>query len=127
MEFTCWNNEVVRIAFAMDCHDREVIAPRPSPGGRPFGMGSLLIHVVARPCHRWTATTAGISGKLIRDLMIACVEQRFGAMRTPHPIQWLSDNGSVYAAVRTIDLATALGLVPCFTPIESPTASPKPS
>ncbi|HEX2527291.1 MAG TPA: DDE-type integrase/transposase/recombinase, partial [Geminicoccus sp.] len=70
------------MAFAMDCHDREVIA--------------------------WTATTAGISGELIRDLMIACVERRFGAIRTPHPIQWLSDNGSVYAAAKTIELATAL-------------------
>jgi putative transposase len=94
MEFTCWNGEVVRIAFAMDCHDREVIG--------------------------WTATTAGICGEIIRDLMIACVERRFGTVRTPHPIQWLSDNGSVYAATKTIDMATALGLVPCFTPIESP-------
>jgi putative transposase len=94
MEFTCWNGEVVRIAFAMDCHDREVIA--------------------------WTATTVGISGELIRDLMIACVEQRFDAIRMHHPTQWLSDNGSVYAATKTINLATALGLIPCFTPIESP-------
>jgi transposase InsO family protein len=52
--------------------------------------------------------------------MIACVEQRFGAVRTPHPIQWLSDHGSVYAAAKTIELATALGLVPCFTLVESP-------
>ena len=94
LEFTCWNGEVVRVAFALDCHDREVIS--------------------------WMATTAGISGEIIRDLMIACVEQRFGAIRTPHPIQWLSDNGSVYAAAKTIDLAIALGLVPCFTPVESP-------
>jgi putative transposase len=94
LEFTCWNGEIVRVAFALDCHDREAIS--------------------------WTATTAGISGEIIRDLMIACVERRFGAIRTPHPIQWLSDNGSVYAAAKTIDLAIALGLVPCFTPIESP-------
>jgi putative transposase len=94
LEFTCWNDEIIRIAFAMDCHDREVIA--------------------------WTATTAGISGEIIRDLMIACVERRFGAIRTPHPIQWLSDNGSIYAAAKTIELATALGLMSCFTPIESP-------
>ena len=94
MEFTCWNGEVVRVAFALDCHDREVIA--------------------------WAATTAGISGEIIRDLMIACVEQRFEAIRTPQPIQWLSDNGSAYAAAKTIELATALGLVSCFTPVESP-------
>ena len=26
LEFTCWNGEIVRIAFVLDCHDREVIA-----------------------------------------------------------------------------------------------------
>jgi hypothetical protein len=25
LEFTCWNGEIVRVAFALDCHDREVI------------------------------------------------------------------------------------------------------
>jgi putative transposase len=25
LEFTCWNGELVRVAFALDCHDREVI------------------------------------------------------------------------------------------------------
>ncbi len=92
----------------------EVIAPRRSPNRRPCGIGSIA------SCDRWAATTAGLSGEIIRDLMIACVEQRFGAVRTPHPIQWLSDNGSVYAPAKTIDLATALGLILCFTPAESP-------
>jgi transposase InsO family protein len=41
LEFTCWNGEVVRVAFALDCHDREAIS--------------------------WVATTAGISGEMIRD------------------------------------------------------------
>jgi putative transposase len=26
LEFTCWNGEVVRVAFALDCHDREAIS-----------------------------------------------------------------------------------------------------
>jgi putative transposase len=94
LEFTCWNGEVVRVAFALDCHDREVIS--------------------------WIATTAGISGEMIRDMMVRCVEQRFGDIRAPHPVQWLSDNGSIFAAHRTIDIAMALNLVPCFTPVESP-------
>ena len=94
LEFTCWNGEVVRIAFALDCHDREVIA--------------------------WLATTEGICGEMIRDLMVECVEARFAAPRAPHPVQWLSDNGSIYAAAKTIDIATALNLQPCFTPVESP-------
>ena len=94
LEFTCWNREVVRVAFALDCHDREVIG--------------------------WVATTAGISGEMIRDMMVHCVEQRFAAIRAPHPVQWLSDNGSIFAAHKTIEIAGALNLVPCFTPVESP-------
>jgi transposase InsO family protein len=94
LEFTAWNGEVVRVAFALDCHDREVIS--------------------------WVATTAGISGEMIRDMMVRCVEQRFGTIRAPHPVQWLSDNGSIFAAYKTIEIAVALNLVPCFTPIESP-------
>ena len=35
-------------------------------------------------------------------------------------MQWLSDNGSIFAAHRTIEIALALNLVPCFTPVESP-------
>jgi len=94
LEFTCWNGEIVRIAFALDCHDREVIG--------------------------WTATTAGISGEMIRDLMVHCVERRFGTMSAPHRVQWLSDNGSIFAAQKTIDFALALNLQPCFAPVDSP-------
>jgi transposase InsO family protein len=94
LEFSCWNGEIVRVAFALDCHDREVIG--------------------------WVATTAGISGEMIRDMMVRCVEQRFGDIRAPQPVQWLSDNGSVFAAYKTINIAVALNLVPCFTPVESP-------
>jgi transposase InsO family protein len=52
--------------------------------------------------------------------MVDCVEKRFGAMRAPQPVQWLPDNGSIFAAHRTIEVALALNLVPCFTPVESP-------
>jgi putative transposase len=94
LEFNCWNGEVVRVAFALDCHDRGIIG--------------------------WIATTAGISGEMIRDLMVECVETRFAAPRAPHSVQWLADNGSAYAAAKTIDMAIALNREPCFTPVESP-------
>jgi transposase InsO family protein len=94
LEFTCWNGEIVRVAFALDCHDREAIG--------------------------WVATTAGISGEMIRDMMVYCLERRFGAIRAPRPVQWLSDNGSILAAHKTLEIATALNLVPCFTLVESP-------
>ena len=57
---------------------------------------------------------------MVRDLMIACVERRFGASRTPYPVEWLSDNGSAYIAKDTLDTATTLGLPLCFTPVRSP-------
>ena len=53
-------------------------------------------------------------------MMIECVERRFQAPRTPYRVQWLTDNGSIYAAAKTVDIALALGLDPCFTPVESP-------
>jgi putative transposase len=94
-EFTCWNGEIVRGAFVLDAHDREVIA--------------------------WRAVAnAGISGSDIRDMMLEAVETRFGSIRAPHPVEWLSDNGSIYTAHDTRVFATQLNLVPCFTPVASP-------
>jgi transposase InsO family protein len=93
-ELTCRNGEIVRILFAIDACDREIIA--------------------------WSATTAGISGEMVQDLMVACVERRFGSLKTPHPVEWLSDNGSAYIAKGTRHTATALGLRLCFTPVRSP-------
>lgn len=93
-EIPCWNGEVVRVAFALDTCDREAMA--------------------------WCASTSGVSGEMIRDLMLESVERRFRGASTPHPVQWLSDNGSAYRAYETIDFAVRLGLVPCFTPVRSP-------
>ena len=94
LEISCWNGEIVRVVFAIDTHDREIIA--------------------------WQASTGGVSGEMVRDLMLACVEQRFASLRAPHPVQWLADNGSAYSARETLDFAAALSLVPCFTPVRSP-------
>ena len=93
-EIPCWNGEVLRVAFSLDTCDRELMA--------------------------WCASHTGISGEMIRDLMLESVERRFGTAHTPAPILWLSDNGSAYRAYETIDFAMRLGLVPCFTPVRSP-------
>jgi putative transposase len=94
-EIGCDNGERVRIAFTLDCCDREAIS--------------------------WVATTGGINSGDIRDLMIESVERRFGLVdRLPMPIEWLSDNGSPYTAAETRVLARNIGLVPRTTPIESP-------
>jgi transposase InsO family protein len=94
-EFTCWNGEVVRGAFIIDAHDREIIA--------------------------WCAVAnAGISGSDVRDMMLEAVETRFGGHRAPHPVEMLSDNGSCYTAKETRIFARQLALRPCFTPVKSP-------
>ena len=94
-EVTCWNGEIIRVVFAIDAHDREVLA--------------------------WHAVTGGgISGSMVRDLMLEAIERRFDAIKVPHQIEWLSDNGSPYTAKETLDFAAALDLVPCFTPVHSP-------
>ena len=95
LEFSCWNGDVIRMAFIIDAFDREILA--------------------------WTAVCGvGISGADVRDMMLDAVERRFGAVRAPHPIEHLSDNGSPYTAKQTRDFAAALNLVPCFTPVRSP-------
>src|SRR4051812_34603027 len=94
-EISCWNGDLVRLAFIIDAHDREIIA----------------WHAVAN---------AGISGSMVRDMMLEAVESRFAAIQAPHALEWLSDNGSVYTAHETRAFATALNLIPCFTPIQSP-------
>jgi putative transposase len=65
----CWSGEVLSVAFAIDCHDREVLASVASP----------------RP----------LAGTQIRTLMDRALWARFGeaTLKAPHAIQWLSDNG----------------------------------
>jgi putative transposase len=94
-EIGCDNGEKVRIAFTLDCCDREAIS--------------------------WVATTGAINSADIRGLMVESVERRFGLVnKLPKPIEWLSDNGSPYTAGETRALARDVGLVPCTTPIQSP-------
>lgn len=95
LEIRADNGERVRLAFSLDCCDREVMS--------------------------WVAVAnAGIDGDLVRDMMLEAVEYRFGMLEAPAPIQWLSDNGSPYIAGDTREFAWELGLVPLTTPIESP-------
>jgi putative transposase len=95
LELACDDAQKVRIAFALDCCDREVMS--------------------------YVATTSGLKGEDIRDLMLAAVEHRFGAVaRLPQTIEWLTDNGSCYVAHDTRRFARTLGLEPRTTPVQSP-------
>lgn len=94
-EITCWNGDKVRVVFTLDACDREIIS--------------------------WGASgETGVSGAMVRDMMLEAVERRFSAIHTPHTIEYLTDNGSCYIAKETRDFALSLGLKPCFTPVRSP-------
>src|SRR5215471_17060847 len=94
-EIGCDNGARVRVSFALDCCDREAMS--------------------------FLATTGGIAGEDVRDLMVAAVEYRFGPVnRLPVTIEWLSDNGSCYVAGDTRSFARDIGLEPRTTPLESP-------
>lgn len=94
-EFTCWNGDIIRGAFTIDAHDREIIA--------------------------WCAVAnVGVSGSDVRDMMLEAVEFRFGGHRAPEQVEMLSDNGSPYIAKDTRIFARQLGLQPCYTPVKSP-------
>ena len=94
-EFRCDNGEPLRVTFALDCCDREAMS--------------------------WVATTGGHSGDVVRDVMLAAVEKRFGNVKkAPAQIEWLTDNGSGYIAEKTRLFASDIGLKPLTTPVCSP-------
>jgi transposase InsO family protein len=69
----------------------------------------------------YIATTAGISGEMVRDLMAESIESRFGLVdRLPHRFEWRTDNGSAYTAHETRNFAASMGLAVCTTPVQSP-------
>jgi len=94
MQIACWNGELVELAFALDCCDREAIS-----------------HVAeARP----------LLNADIRRLMRQAAFARFGNERPTDRLEWLSDNGAVYTALETVIEAEKLGLTPITTPVASP-------
>nr|WP_232505594.1 IS3 family transposase [Legionella clemsonensis] len=91
----CANGDRVFIAFSMDTCDREILS--------------------------YIASTVGIDGAAIRDLILESVEYRFGKInQLPKTIQWLSDNGPCYVARETVSFARELGFDVCTTPAYSP-------
>ena len=76
MELSCDNGEKVRVVFALNCCDREIMS--------------------------WVATTKGIDAALAGDLVMQTVENRFGPEgKPPKLIEWLTDNGSCFTEAET--------------------------
>jgi putative transposase len=95
LHISCWNGDLVRVAFVIDCCDREIIAAY--------------------------ATTNGLTGEEIRNLMLKSVESRFGGIKKlSKPIQWLSDNGPQYTSRQTVEFGRELGFEVCTTPSYCP-------
>jgi putative transposase len=91
----CCNGDKVHVAFAMDTCDREILG--------------------------YIASTVGMDGESIRDLLMESVEHRFGKVKQlPSQIQWLTDNGPCYTANETVSFARQLGFEVCTTPSYSP-------
>ena len=90
----CWNGDAVYVAFSLDACDREAM--------------------------RYVASTKGVDGSMIRDLMLESIEYRFGQPKAPRKMQWLSDNGPCYTAYETIRFGRSLGFDICTTPAYSP-------
>ena len=90
----CFNGDRVHVAFALDTCDREVMS--------------------------YVASTIGIDGAAIRDLMVDCLETRFGKIDyLPHRVQWLSDNGPQYTSHETVKFARSIGFDVRTTPAYS--------
>ena len=95
-QIPCWSGEVVSVGFVIDCHVREVVASCGAP--------------------------RSLSGADNRTLMERTLWRQIGetALRTPHPVQWLSDNGPQYTATASVFYAHELGFVSITTPAYSP-------
>ncbi|EFK3816272.1 IS3 family transposase [Escherichia coli] len=93
-EFRCDNGEKLRVAFALDCCDREAL--------------------------HWAVTTGGFNSETVQDVMLGAVERRFGNELPASPVEWLTDNGSCYRANETRQFARMLGLEPKSTAVRSP-------
>lgn len=93
-EIRCWNGDRVHVAFSLDCCDREAIS--------------------------WVAADKHLVGADVRDLMAQSIEARFGCTQTPHPIEWLSDNGPQFTANETRLFGAQSGLIVRNTPSYSP-------
>lgn len=90
----CENGDAVNVVFSMDTCDREAMS--------------------------YIASTGGITAQNVRDLLLESTEYRFGSLKAPEGIQWLTDNGKCFTAKDTVAFARDLGFDVRTTPAYSP-------
>lgn len=94
-EIKCWDGGKVRVAFSLDCHDREAMS--------------------------FVSESRPLNHHDIIKLMDKTVLHRFGEVeKLPGSIQWLSDQGPQYICEDTKYYATSWGFAPITTPAYSP-------
>jgi putative transposase len=95
-EIRCWSGESVFVTVVLDCCDREVTG--------------------------FVAAPEALCGEHVRDMMVQAVDHRFGAgiRKLASPIEFLSDNGSIYTSDETRTFGAEIGFVMCNTPPYSP-------
>ena len=94
LEIACWNGEYVQLGFALDCHDRECLA--------------------------WVAAARDLCARDIQQLISRRCGTASARVGRTAPVQWLSDNRSIYTALDTICTAEPVHLAPITTPAASP-------
>lgn len=94
-QIRCWDGKKIEVAFVMDTCDREILS--------------------------YTATTSHLQARDIQNMLVLAFEKRFSnGIKTPHAVEWLTDNGGIFVAHETKELASNMGLLPCQTPVYSP-------
>lgn len=93
-EIKCFNGEKVYVMFILDTCDREIIG--------------------------FIAKNEPMQATDVQSLLIEAVETRFGGLRAPRTIQFLTDRGSIFRALETKSVAASLNLQSCFTMAYSP-------
>jgi putative transposase len=96
LNIRCWNGDLVRVAFTLDCHDREVVG-----------------HV---------AVPRALNGSDAQLLLDRSIWGRFGevTLKTPIEIEWLTDNDGIFTSLESTVYAEDLGFKPITTPAYSP-------
>ena len=93
-EIKCFNGEKIYVSFILDCCDREVIA--------------------------FVVKKEPILAADIQEMMLEAVEKRFSDTMASRQIEFLSDRGSIYRAMTTVEMGRRLNLKSCFTAAYSP-------